>query len=93
MREKEILSTFCKTVKRRGMRHGGKRIHTCHSSALIQSWWNVPRLARTLPPSQELYRRSVGFPGACSFTLCCGVGLGDGNESVESREKGREGEG
>lgn len=24
---------------------------TCHSSALIHNWWNVPRLARILPPS------------------------------------------
>ena len=43
---------------------------TCHSSLLIHNWWNVPRLARMLPPSQPPYLRSAGLPGA--WILTCG---------------------
>lgn len=43
---------------------------TCHSSLLIHSWWNVPRLARMLPPSHPPYRRSDGLPGAWILTWC-----------------------
>lgn len=41
---------------------------SCHSSLLIHSWWNVPKLAKILPPSHAPYRRSTGLPGAWILT-------------------------
>lgn len=43
-----------------------------YSFLVIHSWWNVPRLASTEPPSQDAYLRSKGMVGECILIFCCG---------------------
>ena len=38
----------------------------------IHIWWNVPKLAKMLPPIQEPKRLSVVRPAACSLILTPG---------------------
>jgi hypothetical protein len=55
------LPCSCRTVRLEPTTRSG---HTINSARLIHSWWNVPKLAKILPPIHALYCLSTALLAA-----------------------------